>query len=168
MTTPTPAGDGQTKPRLDLFPTVRVAGVSGSAVFPAEMVTPSIAITPAIDMQHGRHALGGGFVITHVASGRVLTGQQACLACAREVAGRLTRMAIDWDALDLSDAAALKASLGEHYESLITALRLINQCAQQLCSQDPDPCDACGGVRQHAQYCMHVVVPMVARNNAAS
>ncbi len=154
--------------KLDLFPTARIAGVDSSVRVPAEMVSPAIAVTPCLSMADGVYAFGGGFTITHAASGRAFTPGQACLACARHVAGLLAATTVDWEHVDFADAPAFKASLGDQFEAVVAAIRLFGTCEQHLCFHEEQPCGACGATRQHASYCIHVVLPMVAGLNAAA
>lgn len=151
--------------KLKLFPTARIVSADSFTHVAAEMVTPDIAIIPYLDMSDGTYKLGGGFAITHVASGRAFASGQACLECARHVAGRLAGTTVDWPSVDFRDVAAFKASLGDQFDAVVSALRLLGDCGQQMCFHDERVCRACGMERQHASYCIHVVGPMVAAFN---
>jgi hypothetical protein len=158
--------------KLKLFPTVRIVTQDSFASVPAELVSPSIAVVPAVNLNTSLNAdynsgytFNGGFTVTRVASGRAFAPGQACLACTRDAATQLAATTIDWDNVNFGDAA-LKPDFGDQLTAVTAAVRLFRDCAQQLCSPDDQPCGACGMTRQHAPYCAHVVVPMVAALNA--
>jgi hypothetical protein len=151
--------------KLELFPTVVARSADSSIAVPGERVCDGLAITPYLDLGEGEYLLGGGFNITHV-SGKVVAPGQACIECAREAGRQLAATGIDWPAIVVDNAQALRASLGDKYEAVITALRLFGKCAQQVCFHEEEECGACGFSRQHAPYCISVVAPMVAELNA--
>jgi hypothetical protein len=153
-------------PKLDLFPTTRIANFNSSTFVPCETITDGIAITPFLDLGESSHAFGGGFNITHTPSGRTFVHGQACIECARETGRRLAATGVDWTTLDITNADTLKAGVGDQYDALVKALQLFGKCAQQVCFHDDETCDACGMARQHAPYCIYVVGPMVAEQNA--
>lgn len=149
---------------LSTFPTVAVVGPLGSSLaVPCEPVTDGLVITPYLDLGENVPQLGGGFNITHVPTGRLIVSGQACLECAREVGRRLAATGVRWPEIDANDPRGFDA-LGDQRKAVVDALRLFEKCQQRMCFIDGDdePCGACGMVRQHASYCMHVVVPMVA------
>jgi hypothetical protein len=158
------------KPTIEGFPTTNIVSFSGgSLAVPCEPVAEGLAITPCLDLGEDRPLLGGGFVVTHTPTGRLVGAGQTCLECAREIGRRLAATGVAWAGLDVGDADKFKAGVGEHRPAVIAALRLSQKCQQQMCfiADDDEPCGACGMVRQHAHYCMHVVVPMVVELNAA-
>lgn len=151
--------------KLELFPTARIVSPNSSATLPAELITPDIAIVPALNISDGAYTLGGGFGLTHVASGWAITPEQACIECARECARRLTATSVRWGDIDgPENPGQLQTLIGDQHEAVADALRLFRQCGQQMCFHD-EPCEVCGGTRQHASYCIYVVGPMVVRAN---
>jgi hypothetical protein len=155
------------EPKIELFPTTTVVTPNSSTTVHCEMFGDAFAVTPYLAItDDGGYELGGGFNITHVPTGRKFGENQACIECAREVARRVSALPVDWMSLDISSAETVHAALGEHRAAVGKALRLFGQCAQQCCFHDEEACGACGMTKQHAPYCIYVVGPMVAENNA--
>jgi hypothetical protein len=121
------------------FPTTRIVSADSATDVPCEPVAPGIAITPYLDLGESEPRLGGGFTITHTASGRGFVSSQACLECARVAGRRLASTGVDWLAIDPTDAGTVKASVGEDkYEAVVDALRLFQRCHQRMCWHDED------------------------------
>lgn len=152
--------------KLELFPTVVTRGIDSSIAVPGEPVCDGLFITPFLDLGEGEYRLGGGFNVTHGPSGKATFPGQVCIECAREIGRRLAATAVDWTAIGTDDQKVFKASLGDNAEAVIAALSLFRKCAQQVCFHEDEECEACGFTRQHAPYCISVVAPMVAVQNA--
>lgn len=159
-----PDNDNQSTVALADFPTATIKGQDSALTVPCEPVTDGLAITPCLDFGENPPRLGGGFTLTHTPTGRALTPGQACLECVRETGRRLAATGVRWPDVDATDNRSLRATIGAHYDTVIAALLLLHKCEQRMCfiESDDEPCGACGMVRQHADYCMHVVLPMVA------
>lgn len=149
------------------FPTATIRGNGSALTVPCEPVGDGLAITPCLDFSEQAPRLGGGFTLTHTPTGFVLAAGQACMECVREVGRRLAATAVRWPDVDATDNQSLRDSLGADYDTVIAALRLLQKCEQRMCfiEGDDEPCGACGMVRQHANHCMYVVLPMVAALN---
>lgn len=152
------------------FPTATIKSRDSALTVPCEPVGDGLAITPWLGVSETPPQFGGGFTLTHTPTGFGLAPVQACLECVREVGRRLAATAVRWPDVDATDNQTLRASLGADYDTVIAALRLLRKCEQRMCfiEGDDEPCGACGMVRQHADYCMHVVLPMVAELNDRS
>jgi hypothetical protein len=155
-----------TEIKFDLFPTVALRSADSSITVPGERICDALFVTAVLDLGEGEYRLGGGFNVTHGPSGKATFPGQVCIECAREIGRRLAATSVDWTVIGTDSQDAFKESLGDNREAVIAALSLFRKCAQQTCFHEEDECEACGFTRQHAPYCVAVVAPMVAEQNA--
>ncbi|BCJ71214.1 hypothetical protein CS0771_07580 [Catellatospora sp. IY07-71] len=95
-----------------------------------ERVAPGLVITPGVD---GAGRYGGGWLLTHVATGHAVLGCATCLYCARRAAATL--IGIDWTraGADLAGDEQVRAAVqGE-------AARIVRDCNAWTC-EIPDGC----------------------------
>lgn len=104
-----------------------------------EVVAPGLAITPEIVADaDGNILYRGGFLLTHLSTGRRLNGGPwggSCISCIRAFAKTVVESGIDWTR-PRSELAALVAERGDAIKSVLAA-------AAEMC----DANDYCGRLR---------------------
>lgn len=174
-----------TNPAPAPFATCDIATDSGTITVPCEPVGNGIVITPVFGMDDdGNSLLGGDFILTHEATGTMLSDGGGCIECCRSAGKAILETGIDFSQIDRTNSAEVAAAWSDGVRQAFSEARMVNwSCDADLCDPWPEgaiekvvaarkahltePCGACGltGGR-HADHCIHVVVPMVARENA--
>ena len=106
---------------------------------PCEALNEALAITPkfAVSPATGRGIFGGTFVVTHIPTGRSVSGGSGCIECCRATGNALLATGIDWS-FGYDDRYAVTDLWSEQTKRAVKKARSIAEsCGAENCAHSP-------------------------------
>lgn len=118
------------------FPTCVVTTASGPFTVICEPISDALAITPYFGTDDDDNPiLGGDFVITHRATGMIVSDGPGCIQCCRSAGKALTAIGVDWDSLSPESVGELPADV----RRAVAEARTVNwSCDAEYCEPWPE------------------------------